>query len=128
MAWILLIEDDTRMRSVLRDALTLVGYQVIEAAMEHEGLAHVRAQPPDLAIVDLFLPGQNGVEFIRTLQWAAPQLPILAISGGSPELPYDFLRIAEGLGARRALRKPFTLQALYAAVEELLQAAGARDP
>ena len=79
--------------------------------------------PPDVAIVDLFLPDQRGVETIRHLRRAHPQLPIVAIPGGSPQLSVDFLPIAQGFGAARVLRKPFTLEVLYAAVEDHRQVA-----
>lgn len=123
MACILIIEDDARMRDILHEAMTLVGYHVLTAATARDGLAQAQAEPPDVAIVDLFLPDENGVETIRALQRMVSRPQIVAISGDSPELSGHFLRIAEGFGAGRVLGKPFPLEALYAAVEELLQGA-----
>lgn len=127
MASILIIDDDVELRAMLREALTAVGHQVCEARDGREGLAQFRAHPADLVISNIFMPEQNGLEVIRALHQAWPQLPILAISGGIPATPYDFLPIAAHLGARRTLQKPFTLQQLYTAVEELLQGVSGAD-
>lgn len=82
---VLVIENDAMYREALRDALTLEGYDVIEAASAEEGLALVRAYPPPVVIVtDLGLAGPiDGVELTAMLrgEHATRDLGIIAVSG-----------------------------------------------
>src|SRR5207302_7977235 len=63
---ILIIEDIADSRNLLRRLLSLDGHRVRVAADGHEGLAALTAQPPDVALIDVGLPGINGYELART--------------------------------------------------------------
>jgi CheY-like chemotaxis protein len=93
-----------------------------------EGIRIYTLSPRDLVITDLLMDGMEGVETIRRLSKLAPELPILAISGGGRADAEQCLTMACHLGAARALRKPFTLGELRDTVRELLEGAHAKVP
>jgi len=119
MARILIIDDDTPLRTTLREYLEAQGYEVIEARDGREGLQRYGAARPDVILLDVFMPEQEGLETIRALRRAAPDVKIIAISGGGRTGPMDILHVAALLGAQRTLQKPFPQHALLKAVHEL---------
>lgn len=118
MPRILIIDDDESIRHLLREALTLHGYEVVEASNGLEGLRLHRAQPADLLITDILMPERDGLECILQLRKSDPGLRILAMSGGSLRFDLDVLALAKSFGARRTFAKPFDLRELLAAVQE----------
>jgi len=86
------------------------------------GIKLFREVRPLLVITDIVMPDMEGIELIRTLRQEAPNLLILAISGGSNLALY--LRSATALGATAALAKPFAAGELLTAVSDLLNHAG----
>lgn len=121
MAEILIVEDDSSARAVLRETLELAGYAVREAGDGDEALRELAADVADLAIIDLFMPRKEGLETIREARGKFPDLKIIAISGGGNRGQLEYLPIAERFGANRVLAKPFEQSALLGAVEELLE-------
>lgn len=122
MKRILVIDDDIDIRACIRVILEEAGFSVLEADNGKTGIATFRCNPVDLVIVDLFMPEKEGIETIIELRTGAPDLKLLAISGGIPGAdPRDFLKIAQKLGADSALDKPFTAQKLAAVVGQLLE-------
>jgi CheY-like chemotaxis protein len=83
MAHVLVIDDDVDVRWVIRRAVQADGHTVSEAGDGDEGLQRFAEQPPDLVITDILMPGREGIETIIELRRRRPELPILAISGGS---------------------------------------------
>src|SRR5438270_3217756 len=77
---ILVVDDDARLTSALRRTLSYEGYQVSTAADGERALAQVRLKPPDLVILDLMLPGIDGLEVCRRLRDAGEQLAILMLT------------------------------------------------
>ncbi|MEE8493291.1 MAG: response regulator [Nitrospirales bacterium] len=120
MATILVIDDETQVRSLLRQALTGAGYEVIEAGNGREGLERYREAPADLVITDILMPDEDGLEATLELTRQFPNVKIIAITGGSGER--NFLDVAKLFGARRTLAKPFGLDRLLEAVQEELKA------
>jgi CheY-like chemotaxis protein len=118
MATILFIDDEDLMRSVFQVALEQAGYRVLTADSGPHGLRLLQQQEVDLALVDMFMPGMDGLEVIELLQKARPACKIIAISGGSWE--WDYLDTAKQRGANDTLKKPFGLQALLDAVSAQL--------
>lgn len=112
MARILVVDDDVLIRLTLKTVLESVGHTVVLAERGHEGAEAIEAYAFDLAIVDIFMPGMNGLDTIRVFRENAPTLPVIAISGyvfgDASEPAPDFLRMAVDLGAAACLRKPFT--------------------
>lgn len=120
MATILIADDEPSVRDVIRRILLVENHRVVEAVDGEDALRLVRAEKPELALVDLFMPRKEGLETIVQLRRQFPDLKIIAISGGNPTHGMSFLEIAAKLGAHRTLAKPFAMEAVLAAVAELL--------
>lgn len=121
MARILIIDDEDQSRNMLSQALTRAGYEVATARDGSEGIALFRTVMADLIITDILMPGKEGLETIMELRRDFPEVKIIAMSGGGRTGNLNFLDIAERLGARRTLQKPFHLQDVLHLVQETLQ-------
>jgi CheY-like chemotaxis protein len=124
MARILVVDDLSYIRTLVRRVLEAAGHEVAEAANGRAALAAYRAQPADVVLCDLWMPVMDGLEAIRELRRGWPQVRVVAMSGGgtAEQDTDDSLRSAMGLGAVRALAKPFRPADLVAAVGEALAA------
>ncbi|MBV9825695.1 MAG: response regulator [Alphaproteobacteria bacterium] len=122
MAEILVVDDDLLTRNALSRALRREGHKVRLASSGVEGLAEFRNNCPDLVVTDIVMPDGEGVAMIRAMQEAAPNLPIIAMSGAAANELY--LRTAVRFGAITALTKPVRLQELLAVVAGLLRPSG----
>jgi len=120
MALILIIDDDFRIREVLRQILERAGYEVMEASDGKEGISLYREKQADLIITDIIMPKKEGLETITDLRIEFPEVKIIAISGGGRIGPETYLELAEGFGANRLLTKPFGHEELLEAVQDLL--------
>jgi len=120
MARILLIDDDNAFRTVLGLTLTHFGHAVVEARNGREGLELFLDASADLLITDLVMPEKEGIEVLIALRDRLPPVNIIAMSGGGLGKAETYLRSATLLGAARVLKKPFSNEALLAAVNELL--------
>jgi two-component system, cell cycle response regulator DivK len=112
---ILVIEDHVDNREILRDLLTSVGYEIIEAATGHEGVCAAAAQIPDLILMDLHLPGLDGYEATRRIK-AHPGLghiPIIAVTAYA--LSGDDVKAFQA-GCDGYVAKPFDPRTLLAAI------------
>src|SRR5438105_5427148 len=112
MASVLIIEDDAQLRRLLREGLEQVGYEVREAADGALGVKSYRRRAAHLVLCDLIMPEREGLETIEELRTLAPEVPIVAMSGGTFNGKADFLRVAAKLGATATLPKPFSIQEL----------------
>ncbi len=123
-AKILVVEDEERIRQFLQRGLTYEGYRVDAAADGQEALDLARDEPPDLVLLDIMLPGLDGVEVCRRLR-SASEVPILMLT--AKEAIED--RVA-GLdaGADDYLVKPFAFDELLARVRALLRRAQPAQP
>lgn len=121
MAHILVVDDDAQVRRFLRVVLEKEGHLVSEAADGEVASRIFRQDQPNLVVLDLFMPRQEGLETIRDLLTFAPCTKILAISGGSVAEHFDFLHIAERLGAQQSLAKPFSPKKLVDTVQAMLR-------
>ncbi|TMD08038.1 MAG: response regulator, partial [Chloroflexi bacterium] len=77
---VLVVDDDQRIASAIRRALIYEGYQVEVARDGPVALTHVRERPPDLMILDVMLPGLDGMEVARRLQAGGGEFPILMLT------------------------------------------------
>jgi DNA-binding response OmpR family regulator len=121
MARILLVEDDGRLRTTLKELLTSSGYEVWEAP-DGTGVCDMYQQEHfDLVITDLVMPDIEGLEVIMELRRRDPAARIIAMSGGRKGRAESYLRIAQKLGAKRTLSKPFSNQEFLEAVRLALE-------
>jgi DNA-binding NtrC family response regulator len=120
MPRILVIDDDVKLRELIRRFLERAGYEVLIAANGNDALEMQRQTPADVIITDIFMPEKEGTEIIMDLSMEFPQAKVIAISGGGNVADIDFLQLAENLGALKTFQKPFKQEELLAAVEELL--------
>lgn len=119
---VLLIEDDVDIANLIALHLRDEGYQVDVHHDGSEGLQAAQQQPYDLLILDLMLPGTDGLTICRTLRAGTRYLPILMLTAKSSEL--DRVLGLE-LGADDYLTKPFSIRELVARVKALLRRAEA---
>jgi DNA-binding response OmpR family regulator len=115
---VLLVEDDRDIAEPLARALGREGYEVSEAGDGRVALEGVLAAPPDLIILDIGLPGIDGLEVCRHVRDLHPQLPILMLTARDGEL-----ETVAGLdaGADDYVTKPFRLSVLLARVRAMLR-------
>jgi CheY-like chemotaxis protein len=109
MARILIVDDDAPQRRSLALGLRLLGFSTLEAASGEEALGLLDVQRVDLAIVDLMMPGVNGLQLVRRLAFRHRGLPVVLTSGyhlGRRQLE----RV--GVNAIAFVPKPFKLEEL----------------
>lgn len=121
---ILVVDDDPMVCMAIEVYLQRNDFRVTIAGGGEAGLRALEHEQIDLMIIDIFMPHMRGFESIRVFHERAPAIPLIAMSGyafanlNSPAP--DFLRMALELGASRCLRKPFTPDALLAAIKDCL--------
>ena len=117
---ILVIEDNEDNRRIVRDLLTNVGYEVIEAVTGQEGVTAAETQGPELILMDIQLPDFDGYEATRRIK-ATPALsaiPIIAVT--SYALSGDDVKAFEA-GCNAYVTKPFSPRELLAKIREYLK-------
>ena len=116
---ILVVEDQEDNRRIMRDLLSSVGYEVIEAVTGEEGVAAADTHRPDLILMDIQLPGLDGYEATRQIK-ANPELehiPIIVVT--SYALSGDDVKAFEA-GCNAYVSKPFSPRELLANIREYL--------
>jgi CheY-like chemotaxis protein len=126
MARIEVIDDDPAIRTTIKLLLERDGHDVVLAEDGRKGIEQFRTGQFDLLIVDIFMPGMDGLETIRSILQMRPDIPIIVISGyafrTALESVPDFLNMAMKFGAVSSLQKPFRPSQLLSAVANCLQA------
>jgi len=122
VARVLVVDDQPDFRHGLARLLVMAGHAPSEAADGAEALRHLAAHPVDLVISDLFMPGVDGLEFLRELARRHPGTRVIAVSGGGFMDPASILAVATTLGAVRTLTKPIDPPRFLALVDEVLAA------
>ena len=115
---VLVVDDDQRIAGAIRRALIYEGYQVEVARDGPVALTHVRERAPDLMILDVMLPGLDGMEVARRLQAGGGEFPILMLT--AKDGTSDRVRGLDA-GADDYLVKPFAYEELLARVRALLR-------
>lgn len=123
-ARILVIEDDEAILKFLRRGLAYEGYQVDTAEDGQSGLALARDNPPDLVVLDLMLPGIDGMEVCRRLRAGGP-VPIIILT--AKDTVNDRIQGLD-MGADDYMVKPFNLDELLARIRALLRRAQPATP
>ncbi|RIK36625.1 MAG: DNA-binding response regulator, partial [Chloroflexi bacterium] len=122
---VLVVDDDQKILSMMRRGLIFAGYEVETSETGEAALERVLHELPDVVILDVMLPGIDGLEVCRRLRAAEPRLPILLLTARD-RVPD---RVA-GLdaGADDYLVKPFAFDELLARVRALLRRTAAETP
>jgi signal transduction histidine kinase/ActR/RegA family two-component response regulator len=114
---ILVVEDDTEVRRVIVECLSLIGYQVTEAANGSEALEALATLRPDLLLVDYAMPDLTGAEVIARARELVGDVPAILATGYA-----DMAAVERLVGKPNILRKPFDIAALGDAVNDALDA------
>lgn len=123
---ILIVEDEPDMRAVLRDNLEVEGYEVLEAGDGRQGLETALSARPDLVLMDIMLPGMDGIEATRRLRAREVWIPVVFLSARGDEV--DRILGLE-IGGDDYVTKPFSMRELLARIKVILRrAAGPKEP
>jgi nitrogen regulation protein NR(I) len=117
-AQILLIEDDSGLATVMRDALKATGYEVTWAQNGDEGFSLARKNCYDALITDFQMPGQDGLDIVRKLHDEKPQLPVILMTAHHST---DIAIQATRRGAWDYIMKPFPLATMLKLVERAVE-------
>jgi DNA-binding NtrC family response regulator len=120
MARILLADDEAKLRDLFARYLSGLGHDVRTAGDGHEVMAALSEAPADLLVTDINMPGMDGIEILTALRKQGSAMPVIAISGGGYLDKDLLLTSASMLGALVTLEKPFALDELRSAVEQVL--------
>lgn len=116
---VLVVDDVKDQRESLQRLLQLEGYEVRTAADGSQAVHAQRANPAQVLLTDIFMPGQEGIETIALFRREWPEVRIIAMSGGGELSRRGYLGVAESIGADATLQKPFSFAALLAALGSL---------
>jgi DNA-binding response OmpR family regulator len=133
MALVLVTDDDPTVREVVADYLRRDGHEVVQAATGDEALRLVDQRTPELVVLDLMLPGIDGIEVCRRLRASRPSLPVLMLTALGEE---EDRVLGLEMGADDYVTKPFSPRELALRVTSILRrsaatsepAAGAEAP
>ena len=119
-ATILVVEDNVRNLKLIRDVLDFAGYDVVAASSAEQGVAIAMAQPPDLVLMDLQLPGMDGTEALRRLRGSprTSAVPVVAVTAFAMK---DDRERALSAGFDGYLEKPISVRALPSQVRGFLR-------
>lgn len=114
---VLVVDDEPIVLQSCRRVLASAGWRVLEAGSAEGALAVLTAETPQLMLIDMKMPGEDGVRLMRRLRDAGRSIPVILMSGYSTE---ETIREAEGMGALAFLGKPFTPDELSAIIDTAL--------
>lgn len=122
---LLVVDDDRAVTSLLRRGFSYEGFEVETAADGREALRIARERPPDLVVLDLMMPGIDGLDVCRRLRMADETMPILILTARDD--PVDEVTGFDA-GADDYVTKPFTFDVLNARIRALLRKRANRQP
>jgi DNA-binding response OmpR family regulator len=117
MRQVLVVDDEPHIRTVLRGYLEAEGFAVSESADGETAVRHVRQHPPDLVLLDVMLPGIDGLEVLRQVR-AFSDVYVILVTARSEEV--DKL-VGLGVGADDYVTKPFSPREVAARVKAVLR-------
>jgi DNA-binding NtrC family response regulator len=113
---VLLVDDEPRVRASLKLVLEPV-YDILEAADAQEGLEFFKRESPDLVLLDVILPGTDGLAVLQNMRTEEPNTPVIMLTGTkSVKTAVDAMK----LGAADYLSKPFDVEELRIVVDRTL--------
>lgn len=118
MQTILIIDDEWSIREVTTLMLERAGYRAITAASSEEGLTALESGNVDAVVVDVVLPGRNGLELALEINQRKPGVPIVLMSGRISTEADSIQNFTGHFGIACSLPKPFTQDQLIAALKK----------
>ncbi|MDZ4869495.1 MAG: response regulator [Alphaproteobacteria bacterium] len=122
---ICVIDDDASVRRTICLHLETAGFQTVEASDGAAGLELIKTKQPAVAIVDIIMPGREGLSTIQEIRDEYPDTRILAISGGGIGGADRYLQFAESLGAHDTMMKPLRAADLVERIRRLISMSSA---
>jgi len=116
---VLVVDDEIEIGEVLVTALNGAGLDAMSVSNGSDAVRSITTRGADVVVVDMHMPGMDGLEFIQRLRRLRPRTRILGISGGDPRSDIDLLKISGRLGAHATLKKPFKASQVVQKVKEL---------
>lgn len=104
---VLVVDDDRRMVRTICDILNVKGHEAIAAYTGEEAVEKVKSDNPDCVLMDIKMPGVNGIEILKMIKSLLPELPVLLMSAYATE---EQTEEAKKYGAYTLLPKPFDIQ------------------
>ena len=117
---ILIVDDDSLMRRSLAVSLEQAGYATVTAISAEDATQRLRTTHPDLILLDIGLPGVDGLDALRTIRMENASLPIIFVTARRRELDEV---VGLELGADDYITKPFDMDVLLAHVKAVLRRA-----
>ena len=118
MKKILIVDDEAGIRQSLGAVLQDEGYRVVLAASGEEGLEEVRREAPDMVLLDIWMPGMDGLTVLGELKKSHPRLPVVIISGHGN---IDTAVKATRMGAFDFVEKPLSIERVLVSVQNALE-------
>ncbi|MGA7876147.1 MAG: sigma-54 dependent transcriptional regulator [Desulfoferrobacter sp.] len=115
---ILVVDDEVSILKSLGGALQDEGYRIALAASGDEALQEIQKDPPDLVLLDIWMPGKDGLTTLQEVKKSSPQIPVIIISGhGTIETAVK----ATKLGAFDFVEKPLSLERILVCIQNALE-------
>jgi two-component system cell cycle response regulator DivK len=120
MSLILIIEDNEKNMKLVRDVLQVKGYQTLEAGSAEDGIVLARARRPDLVLMDIQLPGMNGIEALGVLRGdpTTSAIPVIAVTASVMQQDRNLITQA---GFDAYIGKPINLKEFLEAVRAMIE-------
>ena len=115
---ILIVDDEASMRKNISDLLSPLGYHILEAGNGNAGMMMFVQKKPDVIILDINLPGKNGLEVLKEIRGISNDTPVIIFTAfGTSERAIEAMK----LGAFDYLEKPFELDEFVLTVERVFE-------
>ena len=123
MSLILIVEDNEKNMKLARDILQAKGYQTVEAETGEDGVKLAKERKPDLVLMDIQLPGINGIEAFRQIraEAATAKIPVVALTASVTPTDRSLITAA---GFDAFISKPISLKEFVETVRRLVESAG----
>jgi len=122
---VLVVDDEERIRSSIRGILTDEGYRVLDTSDPCSAMQLIAAEHPAVVVLDVWMPGMDGIELLRQIKQASPMTQVIMISGHAN---IQNAVAATRLGAADFIEKPFSVNGLLAALERVLAGEAGEQP